>query len=166
MEKMPADSVLMAERLRYGYADCFTVSLARNDVATHELVTAFFSAAPAWVNWLMALRNRVVSIFGLKTGERGCFAPPHYIGQQIGVFRILHIDEREVVLGEDDKHLDFRTSLFLIRHGGNASLAISSLVNTKNRLGKVYFVLVKPFHRLIVPIVARGMARQLDGGRK
>jgi hypothetical protein len=162
---IPRESVLFAEQEQYGYADCFSVPLVRDDVESRELVAAFFSAAPAWVDILFELRNRLVGPLGLKTGEGAprVIDPPYRIGQRIGVFRILHLDGQEAVLGEDDKHLDFRTSLRVIHNEGGTSLAVSSLVNTKNRLGVVYFALVKPFHRLIVPVVARGMVRQIEG---
>lgn len=168
MESFPEDSVLSAERANYGYADCYTVPLARNDVQSWELVAAFFAAAPAWVDYLFKLRNMLVTPFGLKTGDQGLHPvdPPFHVGQQISVFRILHMDEHEVVLGEDDSHLDFRTSLRLQRDGHNPSLAVSSLVNTKNKLGVLYFMLVKPFHRMIVPVVARGMMRRLSAQRE
>lgn len=167
MDVFPENSVLSEELENYGYADSFEVTLTRDDVQSWELVAAFFASAPAWVEYLFKLRNLLVTPFGLKTGEQGLqrIDPPFQVGQQIGVFRILHMDAHEVVLGEDDKHLDFRTSLCLQRDGHATSLAISSLVNTKNRLGVLYFALVKPFHRVIVPVVARGMMRRLSEQR-
>lgn len=167
MDVFPDNSVLTPELARYGYADCYSVPLTRDDVQSWELVAAFFAAAPAWVDYLFKLRNLLVTPLGLKTGEQGLqpVAPPFHVGQQISVFRILHMDEHEIVLGEDDKHLDFRTSLRLQRDGHNTTLAVSSLVNTKNRLGVLYFALVKPFHRMIVPVVARGMMRRLSERR-
>ncbi|MFH2135660.1 MAG: DUF2867 domain-containing protein [Pseudomonadota bacterium] len=164
MDVFPENSVLSAELENYSYADSYEVALTRNDVQSWELVAAFFAAAPAWVDYLFKLRNLLVTPFGLKTGDQGLrpVDPPFHVGQQISVFRILHLDEHEVVLGEDDKHLDFRTSLRLQCDGEHTSLAVSSLVNTKNRLGVLYFTLVKPFHRMIVPVVARGMMRRLS----
>jgi hypothetical protein len=164
MDGFPENSVLSAEQAEYGYADSYSVPLSRDDVQSWELVAAFFSSAPAWVDQLFKLRNLLVAPLGLKTGEQSLHRvdPPFHVGQQISVFRILHMDEDEIVLGEDDKHLDFRTSLCLQRDGRNTSLAISSLVNTKNSLGVMYFALVKPLHRMIVPVVARGMMRRLS----
>jgi hypothetical protein len=36
-------------------------------------------------------------------------------------------------------------------------------VTMHNRLGRFYFALVKPFHRLIVPAMMRGIIRNLQG---
>lgn len=166
-QAIPRESVLFAEQRQYGYVDCFNVPLARGDVESWELVAAFFSAAPAWVERLFELRNRLVAPLGLKTGKGAPRAidPPYRIGQQISLFHLMYLDDHEAVLGEDDKHLDFRISLRVIRDESGASLAVSSLVNTKNWLGVAYFALVKPFHRRIVPVVVRGMARQIESHR-
>ena len=163
-DSFPTESALFPEITRYGYFDSFEVLLQRRDVEAWELIAAFFQSAPRWVNGLLALRNRVVPIFGLKTGRDNPrdLGPPYHVGRSIGVFRVLGITDSEAIVGQDDRHLDFRVSLLLIHSDAGDQLVVSTLVKTKNALGVIYFSAVKHFHRLIVPIFVRTMAKKID----
>jgi hypothetical protein len=162
-DKVPSMSMIFSECSEYDYTDSFYRLLKRKDVESWELVAAFFMSAPKWVDNLMVLRNRLVSLIGLKGDSTipNKLHPPYSIGQQIGTFQIQEISESEIVLGQNDKHLDFKTSL-LIKHGVNDELVISTIVRTNNTFGKLYFFLVKPIHRLIVPIMIRRMVKNID----
>ena len=60
-------------------------------------------------------------------------------------------DVSEVVLGQDDKHLDVQVSLSKHRRGdAPATLAVSTVVHIHNALGQAYMAVVTPFHRRIV----------------
>jgi hypothetical protein len=103
---------------------------------------------PAWIRLLLALRDLMVSPFGLKrTGDRLPDDPP-----RIGLFPLLSQTPTRVVLGLDDRHLDFR---LVIDVTGPDSLTGTTLVRTHHRLGRVYLALIWPFHRLIVPRMMR-----------
>lgn len=164
-DDFPAASALHPERAQYPYSDSFSVPLRRRDVESWELVAAFFQSTPDWVDRLFALRNRIVALFGLKTGRDDArdLTPPYRVERRIGLFRIVGLSGSEAILGEDDRHLDFRTSLLLIDDGSGPRLIVSTLVKTKNALGFAYFSVVKHFHRLIVPIVVKTMAAKIDG---
>ena len=110
------------------------------------------------------LRNKIVGSLGLKTGapKKTELKPPYHVGQKIGLFHVLAITDDEVVLGEDDKHLDFRVSLFVMKKNTEAVLIVSTLVKTKNLLGVMYFSVVKPIHLVIVPMMVREMAKRID----
>jgi hypothetical protein len=82
---------------------------------------------------------------------------------------VLEQNEREAVVGEDDKHLDFRVSIHLEPLPGSSApyayaFTLSTIVIFHNRAGRLYFSMVKPFHRLIVPAVMRGIAKRLGNG--
>ena len=73
--------------------------------------------------------------------------------------------ENEVILGEDDKHLNFRVSLILNPKGKkteNKDLIVSTTVEFNNWFGRLYFLPVRPFHKLIVPTILKGMIRDLE----
>ena len=165
-ENIPVKSVMLEESKHYGYSDSFSISLKRSDVESWELLAAFFQSAPKWVDKLFVLRNKLVSAFGLKTGmvDIAQLNPPFSIGQQFGVFHVYEIEENEVVLGENDKHLDFRTSLF-IQRGVDNQLVVSTIVKVNNLLGTIYFFVVKRVHRIIVPIMLNRMVKNIDGKR-
>ena len=160
----PTESALYPDSSQYQYSDSFTIPLQRTDIESWELVAAFFQSAPSWVDSLFVLRNRIVAYLGLKTGHNNSrdLDPPYQVGRRIGLFRVIDLTDSEAVIGEDDSHLDFRVSLLLIHNDTGSQLLVSTLVKTKNALGVAYFSVVKHFHRLIVPIMVRAMARKID----
>jgi hypothetical protein len=71
----------------------------------------------------------------------------------------------EVILGEDDKHLNFRISLFLQQKQNitnKKDLTISTKVEFNNWFGRLYFFSVRPFHKLIVPTMLKGIIKELE----
>lgn len=67
-------------------------------------------------------------------------------------FRILDKTDNEFIFGKDDKHLNFRSS-FLINVNSNdgvKKINLSTVVKFNNMLGRLYFIPVKPFHKLIM----------------
>jgi len=81
------------------------------------------------------------------------------VGECVGLFNVLAKTGSKVILGEDDKHLDFRVSLFLDKQSN--TLTVSTVVKIHNWLGRLYFLPVKPFHKLIVPTMMKEMVKQL-----
>ena len=160
----PTESALHADSSQYQYADSFAISLQRTDIESWELIAAFFQSAPSWVDSLFVLRNRIVGYLGLKTGHDNSrnLDLPYQVGRRIGLFRVIGLTDSEAIIGEDDRHLDFRVSLLLVRNDTGSQLVVSTLVKTKNALGVAYFSVVKYFHRLIVPIMARAMAEKIE----
>ncbi|WP_168209796.1 DUF2867 domain-containing protein [Chromobacterium paludis] len=157
----PDIPLLAAEAGRYAWQDIRLVPVAMDapppDAAT--LLRAFSQAMPRWANMLMRLRDRLVAPLGLKTAktELDAVAGPYRQGQQLGVFRILHLGEHEAVLGEDDRHLDFR----LVLRWRPGQLCVATLVRAHNPLGRGYLAVVTPFHHLIAGASAKRMAAAL-----
>jgi Protein of unknown function (DUF2867) len=60
--------------------------------------------------------------------------------------------DRELILGEDDRHLDFRLSLLLRARpdGSGDELVATTVVRCHNALGRMYLALIAQFHRLVV----------------
>lgn len=101
-------------------------------------------AFPRWAGALLWLRNAIVRPFGLKTGTA-----------KEPLFPTCHDTETELVLGLDDRHLDFRIGL--IRDQGR--IYMSTWVRPHNLWGRAYLRLVMPFHILI----SRGAVRRMAG---
>lgn len=104
---------------------------------------------PKWVAALMRCRNAVVRRLGLKTEMTKGFTPKYEVGETIGFFKIFSVTADEIVLGADDKHLDFRVSVFNSK-APIYNIKLTTLVQYNNSFGKLYMTIVKPFHVLVV----------------
>ncbi|MFZ6815116.1 DUF2867 domain-containing protein [Undibacterium sp. Rencai35W] len=147
-------------------ADAYAVRLPANAIDDPELLARFIFAQQApWVKSLMGLRDVLVAGFGLKTSRQleaaGASASARD-GQHIQIFRIIEKSAGEIVLGENDKHLDFRLSVMLQSQPNRPEsvryLTISTVVHCHNNLGRAYLRLIAPFHRLIVSSYLRRAA--------
>jgi|SRR5690554_4983252 len=171
--EFPKKSILNYNIKKYHYVDSFQGTLTDKEDRFNwiDIGKAFFLSGSKWVGALFALRNKIVFIFGLKTpgskweiqSQRDNFRFEQ--GQRIGLFKVLERTENEVIFGEDDKHLNFRISL-LVEQQKNSSqlknLTFSSLVEYNNWFGRLYFLIVKPFHKLIVVEILTGVIKELE----
>lgn len=139
-----AGQVLAGAQFADSYA--LTVDGLRLDaiIATQRVL----GRTPAWVTWLMAIRNLAVKPLRLRTSFDRIASP----NARIGWFPVISQSARQVVLGFDDRHLDFRILVEVKGFGvGPQEVSASTVVKTHNLLGRVYLAIVKPFHRIIVP---------------
>lgn len=106
-----------------------------------------FGRLPFWFHGLLRLRNILVWPFGLRGDNAD--APPGV--ELIGMFPVVHKEQREIVLGFDDMHLNFRIVVTAEPADGGAIRArLMTLVHRNNALGRVYLAVIMPFHKLIV----------------
>ena len=164
----PEASVLSGDKKSFDYTDSFKGEIASGNISSSEMGKAFFTSGPRWGKKMFAFRNKMVRLFGLKTGNENGKIPEFKdmaceVGDQIGLFKIFYKTGNEIVLGEDDKHLDFRVSLLYSKESGHQNfLTVSTTVKYHNRLGKLYFLPVRPFHKLIVPAMLKKMITNLE----
>jgi hypothetical protein len=141
------------------YADAFWIARRVADLEElTDLARAIFGDAPAWVHALLRLRGWLVAPFGLITSvdppsEQP--ANPPRIGDRVGLFKVMALADDEVVLGEDDRHLDFRVSLLRQDGPGRAGVVVTTVVHFHNLLGRAYFSVIRPFHLVVVPAMMR-----------
>jgi len=137
-------------------ADAFAIRLPSHFVGDAEKLARCALEYPApWVERLMWLRDQLVSMVGLKTSDELRHASHLDVrhARRIGIFRIYEARADEVVLGEDDAHLDFRVSVRrmpLPEASGGDQLIVVTVVHCHNRLGRCYIWLIAPFHRRVV----------------
>lgn len=62
------------------------------------------------------------------------------------------LDEQadEIVLGADDRHLDFRLSLMRNVSENGEQLVLTTVVQVHNLLGRAYILAIRPIHDLVV----------------
>ena len=128
------------------FADAWRLDGLPADDAPSIAARAFWSA-PKWVDALLALRNLLVMPFRLKTGTMDLPKPQ----ETVGIFPVVSQRPDRIVLGIDDRHLDFRVVVDVTpTHGRTVSATATTFVRTHNAGGRIYLALVKPFHRVIV----------------
>ena len=154
-ETPPPSDGLLAESVP-DVADSFTVVLppgASTDVEVWR--RRLFASPPAIVQRLLRLRDVLVRPLGLRTASGD---------DPLEGFPVLGRGEDEVLMGLDDRHLDFRVSLRLLQSGGAAeSLQLTTTVTFHGAPGRLYFALIRPFHRRIVPAMLRSAVTEQPG---
>lgn len=134
------------------YRDVFSATVAQ-DATLEEVARRVLAGPPPR---LMRLRDALVRPLGLKTSPREPRPPLRFTpGERIGIFTLFERTEDELLLGEDDRHLDFRICLRVSE--GRATLA--TLVRFRNVWGRLYFALIRPFHGFLVQRMLRRAAR-------
>lgn len=138
--------------------DSYGVDAPTGGATMRAIADRALGAPPLWFKALMAVRDAAVTPFGVRTSGELRRARPDQA--YIDFFPILTESADEIVLGEDDRHLDFRLSL-LRQAGPHGSMLIATTaVRTHNRLGRLYLRAIHPFHILVVrATVVRAAAR-------
>jgi hypothetical protein len=157
---VPIESAVSRAYNASDLADAYAIRLPANSITDPELLARFvFSHQARWVGQLMRLRDALVARFGIKTS--GQLKKSN--DKRIYIFKVYETSAHEIVLGEDDKHLDFRLSVFRrteqAADGSTTHLVLSTVVHCHNRLGRAYIMLIAPFHRMIVQSCLRRAAR-------
>ncbi|HSY27177.1 MAG TPA: DUF2867 domain-containing protein [Burkholderiaceae bacterium] len=152
----PTESRVQASLPGAYFHDTFEIAIKDSDQTALELYLSVVASTPGWIKFLMRLRNRIVVIFGLKNlGDLGDInshkSPSEYqVGQRVGIFSILSMSDQELVLGDDDKHLNAQVSIYKYQ-GESQKVAVTTVVHIHNFLGRAYLFFVVPMHKLIVP---------------
>ncbi|MFY0608306.1 MAG: DUF2867 domain-containing protein [Cyclobacteriaceae bacterium] len=129
------------------FTDTFSTTNHQDDL--RSISNLVFGTMPKWVEFLMKLRNAIVSVFGLKTEIPADFHSTFEVGGYVGFFQIFSIEHNEIMLGADDKHLNFRVSIY--NSGEDQfNIKVTTLVQFNNLFGRFYMAIVMPFHHLIV----------------
>lgn len=167
--KIKKGSLLQSDSTDYDYVDSYEYTIADpgNKIGIPEITAAFGKPGPKWFDGLFTLRNKIVSVFGLKTPSTAEKSPDSENnlepGTQAGIFKVFALSDHEIILGEDDKHLDVRVSLFLEQNGDRGKkITVTTVVKLHNRLGKTYFFFIKPFHCTVVPAIMKRNIKRLE----
>ena len=160
---VPAESGVCQLYKATNLADAYAIQLPNGTTTNLELLAKFiFSQQSPWISGLMRVRDALVAGFGLKTAGQLMKADGSAKANRIGLFKIYSTSTHEIILGEDDKHLDFRLSLLYQARPSAVSsphLILSTVVHCHNRLGRTYIFIIAPFHRLIVQSMLRRASR-------
>jgi hypothetical protein len=150
---VPSTSALSRELIANAdFHDCYRAPLARPELGIIEIFFALFGHTPLWMKLLLIARNAVARLAGLEVPTVGEIMKPtvrreYCVGEKIGPWPIFFIGDNEIIAGRNNKHMDFRLSVLKAIDGDAASVAVSTICTVHNFFGKIYLLLVVPFHR-------------------
>lgn len=156
--QLPPESKLPQSLNRLDFCDAYETHLIQSGLSVNEVYLAVFGVAPRWVRLLMFIRGHIINLLGLK---------PHIhsqshdftIGNRVASFKVIATHPNELIVGDDDKHLNYRISTLKTSRNGNTYITISTAVEIHNRLGQMYMFCVKPFHKCIAPFMLEAASR-------
>jgi len=132
------------------WADSFEIETRKVFIDMKSLAEKTIGHMPSWARGLLKVRNILVAPFGLKSDglndvqdEADC----------IDLFPIIEQANDRIVLGLDDKHLDFRIVVERFDAHPAYRVRATTLVQCHNLFGRLYIFIITPFHRLIVKSV-------------
>jgi len=168
----PTKSSIAGWYSRADLLDSFATTLAAGISRDPQVVAHAILGRPAWwVRRLLAVRDVTVARFGLKTTDQLQLNARE--NGSIAFFPVLSRSESELVLGVDDRHLDFRASILLgeMNDDGAFDVIVTTVVRCHNTFGHAYLNLIRPFHVLVVrsnlrraAVTARRQARRSAKG--
>lgn len=158
---IPTDSFLHKTLASASFFDAYQGALSNTALWPADIFLRAASTTPAWIERAMAFRNALVRRIGLRdVGSMRDSAdrpgPAYQPGDRMGIFNVVATNERELVLGIDDSHLDVRVSVMKDQAVKAATYTVSTVVHVKNALGRLYMLPVSRIH----PWVVRGMMRR------
>jgi hypothetical protein len=165
---VPPSSRISRELPGAYFFDAYEIPLAHDGQSALDIYLKIVAKMPAWINFLMTVRNRVVAVLGLKNlGHLGDLnqakeSTSYRVGDRVGIFSLLSISYDEIILGDSDKHLDVKVSVCKLTREGRQSVAVTTVVHTHNLLGRIYMLFVAPVHRRIVPASLRAAGGSWD----
>ncbi len=153
---VPPESQLQAQLAGASFHDAYCVENPHPERSALALWMQTLGRTPRWVDAAMRTRNAIVKRMGLKDlGHLSQIDPnrplqDYRLGERVGIFTVLYISDDEVVMGDDDKHLDVQVSLLKT---ADHKAVVSTVVHIHNLLGRIYMFFVAPAHRIIAPSV-------------
>lgn len=146
------------------FHDCFTCTTDRAQTLTpDDLMVAFWTTRPKWLATLFKIRNILVRPFGLKSGEADAGELEEAIrnGRDYQLMSVVEKTPRETIISLEDKHLKAWFSVY-IEGTESSNIYLSTLVKFHNRLGVAYFLVIRPFHAMIVKRIFAQVMRKYD----
>lgn len=147
----PFNDALAEKQTRHFFRDALSTPINQHTLSPSQLQFAIFNTLPDWVTTLMKLRNRIVKVFGFKVGlaslKPAC--DEMEIGTKAGFLTVVEKRDDEIISVADDKHMTFYLSVR--KHNGQ--VIVSTLVNQKTIIGRIYVTGILPFHYIIARTV-------------
>ncbi|MDR3140363.1 MAG: DUF2867 domain-containing protein [Tannerellaceae bacterium] len=146
--RAPENSMILTGFGTVDYCDSYRIKKSVGE--NIEEITNRIFKLPKWVNRLLKTRDLLVKPFGLKTTKDT---------ESGKLFPIIAQNENEIIMGINDRHLNFRVSI--LTNNEKSSICLTTIVHYNNVWGKVYFSFIKPFHKIIVHAMMRRLGKMI-----
>jgi hypothetical protein len=157
---VPPPGSLAAWYKRSDFVDSFAVRLPKEmSCSAGDLTKMMLGRPPIWVRGLLWLRDTIMWCFGVKTTQQ--VRSENDGRSRIDFFPVVSESHHEIVVGEEDMHLDFRASFLLTKMEEEQMFVATTVVRRHNLLGRFYLWMILPFHRVIVTDGLRRLGKQL-----
>lgn len=147
----PKYDALAKKQEQYYFRDALATAINDQSLSPSQLQFAIFAHLPGWVKKLMTIRNKIVGILGFTVGTNN-ISPDNddlNLGDKVGFLQVIEKSEDEIISYAEDKHITFYLSVAK----ANGYVVVSSLVNKKTLIGRIYVSLILPFHYIIARTV-------------
>lgn len=150
---LPEESLIVRLYPSPGLADAYAISLppdAPLDIET--LARLLLEKPPYWFRGMLACRDAMVKPFGIQTSVQLRKKLMASGMAHIDFFPLLSVEGNELIIGENDSHLDFRASV-LVRNrqaDDKREVVMTTVVHCHNLTGRLYIRFIAPFHRRVV----------------
>jgi hypothetical protein len=159
LKEIPSNSILLEGFGRIDYFDSYRITQSTH-LSVDKIATEIFRMSGI-VAVLMKVRDSIVRLFGLTVSRNEAPEQDYYpVGSKLMIFTVSARNGNEIVMEEDDKHLKFRTSVLVDRE--KSEIYLTTVVKYNNWGGRLYFIPVKPVHRIIVPLQLKRILKQKD----
>ena len=163
---VPGTALVCGQLPRVDYADCYravfrTTRLGAAEWDVDAVAHAFFGTGiPGRVRIIPTARRRL----GLKSTSVGKEDPNAWndrieVGKTKGNWPVTERSEHEIVFRVADHHVEWAFSLRVIDIETVRLVDAITVVQFHGWLGRLYFLPVRPFHRMIVPAHMRHVMR-------
>ncbi len=148
----PLDALAARALPKVDYLDVHTAAVD-STASVESVARQVFGGRPLR---LMRLRDTLVGPLGLKTSGPERPGELRFLpGERLGLFTLYERTPRSLLLGADDRHLDFRVCLSV---PGDGHATLTTLVRFHNGWGRAYFFFIRPFHALVARRLLRRAA--------
>ena len=144
----PAETKVNGKEKDTYYCDAFKVKVNLPHLEAKNVYHSIFGFLPKPVQLALKVRNGIVKYFGFSASNTEMSLPLEQIqaGQKAGFLTIESVSDTEVICGAYEPNMDMWLSVLKL---SEQEFAVSTLVNLKTRVGKVYMMFIKPFHKIV-----------------
>lgn len=148
----PGESALAASFAGADLVDSYAVALPANSEPIDVLAQRALGQPGPVFRLAITLRDKVMAALGVRTSGQMRDRLIRSGADRIDFFRVLSRSSSEIILGEDDRHLDFRLSVLLQpgRDGAAPQLIATTVVRCHGLIGRAYLAAIHIGHVLVV----------------